>query len=118
MADLVRVTIPRTVVEEETTFSATAYFRQQSDDSESAPTTVHYKVTDLTTNTTIVGWTSISAAASVTIPITSTMNAIQQGSSKREHRQLLVQADRGLSTQVTGRRVWKVENFKGINDNS
>jgi len=114
MSDQVEIQLPRTVVEEEDAFSAVAYFRARATRTALAPTTVHYKVDCLTTKTALVPWTSVSAAANVSIPISSTVNAILEGTKRQERKQLLVKADDGLSTQVTGRTTWLVNNRYGV----
>ena len=46
--------------------------------------------------------------------MTSTFNEIQDDSSRFERKQLIVQADQGLSTQVNGKAIWRIENLQGI----
>ena len=115
MADQVAVRLPKTRWPEETTFTATVNFRDRATKAADAPTTIHYRVDCLSTKTTLQDWTSVSSpAAEKTISITSAFNTIQDNSHSYEHRQILVQADQGLSTQATGRAVWLVSNFRGI----
>lgn len=114
MADQIEIRIPKTVIQEETGFTVTADFRTRATKAASTPTTVHYRVDDLESNTEILGWTSVSAASQVTIDIPSTVNKIKQGYKPRERKQIIVQADRGLSTQATNKRQWYVENLTGI----
>jgi hypothetical protein len=114
MADQVAVRLPKSRWPEKTTFTATVNFRTLSTAAASTPTTIHYRIDCLSTKTKLQDWTSVSAAAEATITITSTHNAIQDDNNNRERRQILVQADQGLSTQATGRAVWLVENYHGI----
>lgn len=114
MADQVEISLPKTRWNEAAAFTATANFRTRSTKASSIPTTVHYRVDDLTSQTAITEWTSVSTAASVSIPITSTENAIQGHSNRVERKQLLVKADDGLSTQAIGRVVWQVINHYGL----
>lgn len=112
MADTVRINIPRTIVEENTSFTATAYFRANG--AANTPTTVKYRVDCITTQTELVGWTSATPGESVSITVPASANAIQQNSSKREHKQIVVMADENLSTQAIGRRTWKTENIYAL----
>ncbi len=114
MSDQIEIQIPKTTVLEEDTFPATAYFRTRATKAATAPTTVRYRVDCLSTGAQLLDWTTASAAASVTITMTSTVNEIQNDASRLEKKQLTVQADAGLSTQVNGRRVWNVRNLFGI----
>lgn len=114
MADQVEIQIPKTVVPEETGFTATAYFRTRSTKAASTPTTVHYRVDCLSTRQNLKPWTSVSAASSVSISIGSAENEIQDATKTRERRQLIVKADDGLSTQAIGHVEWTVENLHGI----
>lgn len=118
MADQVEIRVPKTFITEETGFTATAYFRTRATGAAATPTTVHYRVDDITSQTTLKDWTSVTTGESVSISITGAMNQIQQNSSSSEHKQLIVQADRGLTTQATGRAIWKVQNIYGININA
>lgn len=113
-ADQVEITLPKTKWLEETSFTATAFFRNRSTKAATTPTTVHYRVDDLKTGKELTDWTSVTPAGSVSISITSTHNEIQDDSSAFERKQLIVQADRGLSTQANGKVVWQVQNLHGI----
>ena len=114
MADQVEIVLPKTKWLEETSFTVTAYFRTRSTSAASTPTTVHYRVDDLQTGKELTDWTSVTTGASVSISITSTHNEIQDDATSFERKQLLVQADRGLSTQANGKAIWRVENLHGI----
>ena len=118
VADQIEIQIPKTVVTEESSFTATAYFRDRDTKTSAVPTTVQYRVDCLTTKTELQGWTSVATpASSNAITITSTMNAIQQNSSPRERKQLIVRTDSGLSSQLTERITWVVNNIYGISIN-
>lgn len=114
MADQVEIRIPKTVIQEETGFTITANFRTRSTKAASIPTTVHYRIDDLESNTVLIEWTLVTADAQVSIVIPSTVNKIKQDYKKRERKQIIVQANRGLSTQATNKRQWFVENLTGI----
>jgi hypothetical protein len=114
MADQVEIQLPKPTVNEESIFTASAYFRNRSTKAGDLPTTVHYRVDCLSTDTTVTDWTSVTPGNSVDISITSTMNKIQDSAKNSERKQIIVQADRGLSTQVTGQNTWVVKNYRGI----
>ena len=107
MTDQVQIQIPRPKVREGSAFTATAYFRDRATSAASTPTSIKYRVDCLTTGRTLTDWTTVSAASSATIAITSTNNAIQARGT--ESKQLTVAADYGLATQVTESAVWEVE---------
>ena len=107
------VTVPKPIVDERSSFSATSYFR--SGESASAPTTAHYRIDCLATGTTIVDWTSLSAAVSITIPVTSANNKIQ-GGNRLERKQMTVAADKGTTTETRDVVTWQVRNIGGFNE--
>ncbi len=114
MSDQVEIRIPKTRVNEKSNFTATVNFRDRATKAASTPTTIQYRIDDLTTRIEITDWTTVSAASSITIAITPTENAIQDNSSRLERRQLLVKADDGLSTQAIGQKQWQIVNYFGI----
>ena len=110
MSDRVEIQIPRPVVNEGHTFTATAYFRTGT--AASTPTTIHYRVDCLTTRSVVTEWTSVgSPSTSNGIALSS---AIIDGSNDYETKQIVVKADDGLSTQVIGAALWKVRNLQGL----
>jgi hypothetical protein len=115
MADQIEIQFPQTIVQEETTFTATAYFRDRSTKLPSTPTTIHYKVVDASNRNVITDWTSVATpAGSNEIVITSTENKIIDDANLFETKMLLVKADSGLSTQVIQKKTWRVRNLEGI----
>jgi hypothetical protein len=113
--DQIEIAIPLTGVPEETTFTATAYFRTRASKTASVPTTVHYRVDCLTTKTQIQDWTQVTTPAeSNAITITSAHNQIIDDAHNNERKQLTVKTDSGLSTQVIKTARWKVRNLQGI----
>ena len=116
MADQVAIQLPKTVFNERSSFTATAYFRTRSTAAASTPTTVHYKVSNLSTGETVQDWTSVSAASNVSISITGSMNKILDDSKPQNAMELLVSADKGLSTETIGRATYKVNNVYGRSD--
>lgn len=114
ISDQVEIRLPKTRVNEKTNFTATVNFRDRATKAAATPTTIQYRIDDLTTRIEVTDWTTVSAASSITIAISPTQNAIQDDSSRFERRQLLVKADDGLSTQAIGQAVWRVVNYFGI----
>jgi len=114
MSDQIEIQFPKTRVEEETAFDVEVYFRTRATKVALAPTTIHYRVDCLTTKETVTEWTSVSAAANVTITITSAMNQIRNGDSNWERKQIMIKADDGLSTQVMKTGKWIVDNNFGV----
>ena len=99
MADRVEIRIPDFIFNEGSSFTATVNFRDRASQAASTPTTIHYRIDCLSTGTTIVDWTAVSSPA---------------GDKKTELKQLTVQADRGLTTQSTGRVLYRVRNLEGV----
>ena len=113
MADQVEIQLPLRTVNERTQLLGTAYFRTRSTGAASTPTTVHYKVSNLTTQETVQDWTTISAAANVSLTITAAMNKIRGGDNVFERIEVLVAADKGLDTEAIGRAVYRIKNVYG-----
>lgn len=98
------------VINEETTFNLTV---KPFDQNRVAltPTTARYKVDCLTNGRSIRGWTTLTASASMSIPIVSADNVILTDGSRVERRQLQVQTDFGTSTQNVFAYEWDVRNL-------
>jgi hypothetical protein len=111
MADQVEIQIPRSVVDEGTNFTLTAYFRDYATSAASTPTTVHYKITNKKTTKIETDWTSVTPASNVSITVNS---SIDDANNLWERKEIIVQADRGLSTQASNHAYWNVKNLKGI----
>ena len=114
VADQVAISLPKTIALEETSFTLTVFFRTRATKTASTPTTIRYRIDDLRSDREIRDWTSVSVAPNVSIVISATDNEIKDDSALFERRQIIVQADQGLSTQVNGKAIWKVKNLLGI----
>ena len=115
MADRVEIRIPDFIFNEGSSFTATVNFRDRASQAASTPTTIHYRIDCLSTGTTIVDWTAVSSpAGEKSISVTGDNSAIINGDKKTELKQLTVQADRGLTTQSTGRVLYRVRNLDGV----
>ncbi len=107
------IKVPKTRILEQSSFEATAYFRD-SDDAASAPTTARYRIDCLETGLNLVGWTALTPAVSNSITITPTVNAIQNKENRTEKKQLTVHADQNTDTQRVDIVSWKVVTNRGF----
>lgn len=116
MADQIEVSMPTSIIPEETTHTVTVYFRTRGTKLASTPTTIHYRVDCLTTRTEITDWTAFTTVASnISLTLTSAQNQILDDSYRTETKQVTIKADDGLSTQVIKPFTYKVRNQQGIN---
>lgn len=107
----VYISIPNPKVQEGSSFTATAYFRENG--TATAPTTAKYRIDDLTNDTVVTDWTPLTPAASIEITITATENGISSDC-RFEKKQLTVASDPDTSTQKRNIAVWKVNNIRGF----
>ena len=110
--DTVAIQLPKPRVKEGSGFTATAYFRDAG--VASVPTNVQYRIDNITNGYVVSDWTSVTAAANVSIAITGTQNALRSQCNRFERLQLTVDANHGLSTQVRDSAVYEVENVRGV----
>ena len=108
------IRLPEPRVHERSSFTATAYFRDGT--AADTPTTVHYRIDDITTGTAVVDWTSVTPGTSVSISVTSDENRIIGQANYRERRQLVVSADKGTSTETRDVVQYFVENTRGFTE--
>jgi len=80
------------------------------------PTTVHYRVDNLTTKTNIVDWTSVTPAASVSISITPAQNTITSNCNPWERRQVTFAADKDTATETRDIVEYKLMNIGGFDE--
>ena len=111
MADTVAIVANKDHVLESGSLTATAYFRLSG--AADTPADVWYRVQCLTTNQELTGWTSVSAASSVSITLSGVNTDIKDASNKYERKQLQVSADMDASDEVRGALVYTVENLAG-----
>lgn len=78
----------------------------------SAPTSVKYRLDDQLGGQ-ITDWTTVTAAASVTITIPGSSNAIIDDWQDTETKQLTIRANDGLSTQHQDIYTYRVKNLSG-----
>lgn len=106
------IKIPFLKQQEGSSFTATAYFRNA--DAAEAPTTAKFRLDCLTTGKVLQDWTTLTPAASISISITATHNAIQNQSNRFEKKQLTVSSNHGTATQHRETAQWMVENIRGF----
>ena len=108
------IAVDKTTVKERSSFTATSHFR--AEDAAQAPTTAEYRIDCLDTGEAIQGWTSLTAATRISIPVTSENNRIVDNWHSKERRQLTVSADRGTATETRDTIQWQVENIRGFDE--
>ena len=116
--DQIEIQLPKTKYAEKSAFTATAYFRTRSTGAAATPTTVDYRVDNLSVEIERTGWTSVTPGTTASISVTASDNTIQGGISwtmpRWETVQLTVSIDRGLDTEVNGAKQWRVVNLYGV----
>jgi hypothetical protein len=113
VADVISILIGEPQVAAGSAVAATVNFRTRSTASASTPSSIRYRVDCLTSKRQVINWTSVSAASSVSITIPGTSNGTIDSSNDLEQRQITVEADTGLSTQVKAAATWKVRTIRG-----
>lgn len=111
--DQIAFQLPEPRVKEGSAFQLPVYLRRRSTAAAATPTTIHWRLDCLTSETEVVDWTSVSAASSFTLSITGAHNAMQSQGNDVEVKQVTVMTDRDLSTQYLERVTYRVENLYG-----
>lgn len=75
------------------------------------PTTVHYKLVNLTTSSTVIDWTSVAPSQEVDIDISGLLVKVQRSSNRYEIYEATVVADKDTATQIANAERWKVKNL-------
>lgn len=97
------------IFDEYNALSVTVRFRRGVD--AETPTTVHYKLVNTSRGTTIVDWTEVSPDEEVTIELDAQLLVVS-GASRTEDFQLVIAANKDLSTQYTKRYEFKLRNVE------
>lgn len=113
MADQVEIQLPKTIFDERSGFTFTAKFRTRSTAAASTPTTVHYKLYNMSTKEVVKDYTSVSAASSVSVTVAASDLQIKDATHLMERIALFVVADKGLSTQCSKEAYFKIRNTGG-----
>lgn len=115
VADQIEIIMPLSIIYEKSTFTVQVYFRTRATKAASTPTTIHYRVDDITNKRETTDWTSIATPATRNaIVITVVENTINDDANVWETKQLTIKTDDGLSTQVIEAATWKVRNLTGV----
>lgn len=119
--DQIEITLPKTVFDERSSFTADVRVRTRSTAADAVPTTLEYRVDNLTVRRTMKDWTTLTPAADSTVTIPASANDLQQrggghwiGGSLWEQFQLTVSIDRGTDTEVNKSRNYRVESRYGV----
>jgi hypothetical protein len=99
--DQIEIQLPKTRYPERTSFTATAYFRTRSTAAAATPTTVHYRIDNLSTRQQITDWTSVTPGSYSNWP-------------RWETKQLTVAIDKDLDSMVIANKNWRCDNKFGI----
>lgn len=113
MADQVAIQLPKTIVDERSAFTVPIKFRTRATGAASTPTTIHYKLFNMTNKEVMKAFTSISADSSVSLTLNATDLKIGDASNMMERVALFVVADKGLSTQCSQEAYFKIRNVGG-----
>ena len=108
------IKLPNPSIKERESFTTTAYFRAAG--AADTPTTVHYRIDDISTKTAITGWTSATPGTSVDITVKASENRIIGQGNSRERRQLVVSADKGTDGETRDTVQWYIENIRGFEE--
>lgn len=113
--DQIVFSTPKRTVNEQSTMLIFTKYRDRSTAALVVPTTVAYRVDDLSTGIKLVDFTNVTPATGIFITITSAANKIQNDFLGYETKQLTVKTDAGLSTQFIETFTWDVKNIQGLN---
>jgi hypothetical protein len=118
-AGIVRITLTNRLVNnkvaESSAFTQTIRFWNDDEDQWIAevPATARYRIDNPDNDTQIVGWTTITPAATVQILVTASQNAIVSNASAQERRQMTVETNQGADIQYQETKDWWIVNLAG-----
>lgn len=112
MVDQVELALPKTVFDERSAFTATVRFRDRASAAASTPTTVDYRLYNLTNKKIVKDWTSLTPAGEVSFAVEAGNNEILSDGIT-EAMQMLVVADRGLTTQSIETAHYLIRDIEG-----
>lgn len=100
------------IVNEGTKAVLTVTFRDEND-ALAAPTSIRYRIDDEKDgeSTEVLDWTSVAAASSVDISITSSQNAILNDDDEDEIRTVTVEATHGAGDLLTGEYTFRLKSL-------
>lgn len=88
--------------------------RRGDDGSLITPTSLKYRVDCQTNNQPITAWTALTPAATTTVVIPATSNAIQGDGNSYEDKVISVMSDEGLDTQEVTTQTYRIKNVGGV----
>jgi hypothetical protein len=88
--------------------------RRGDDGSLITPTSLKYRVDNQTNNQVVTDWATLTPAATTTVVIPATSNAIQNDGNSFEDVVVTVMTDEGLDTQETNTQTYRVRNLGGV----
>lgn len=118
MADQISILLPKTRVDEGSSFDVTVNFRDRATASASTPTTVDYRIYNKTESKLLRDWTSVSPASQVTITLTPEMTRILSEVNASEKYDIIVAADKWTSNEVIDSAGYQVRNIDGYGSNA
>lgn len=105
----------RDSIQERSSLTVNPYFWDDSTNPWTAntPTTVDYRLDCLSTGANLIGWTTVTPAASVSITVPANSNAIQNDYNQYERKQLTVRMNGGLTNAYQTPFTYDVQNLFG-----
>ena len=119
--DQVEIILPKTMFDERSSFTIKVKVRTRDTGADATPTTLEYRVDNLTVHQNMVDWTTVSAASDAEITLPASAHELQQrgggdwiGGSLWERFQVCVSIDRGLTTEHNKCREYRVYSRFGV----
>ena len=120
--DQVEVRLPKTQFNERSSFTVDVDVKTRSTGEAATPTTLEYRIDNISTRTAVADWATVTPASTTTITVKSSENRITGGVNfvyggfpKWETIQMLVAIDRGLDSEVVQAVQWRTHNLYGVN---
>lgn len=92
---------------------ATATFKDTGGTA-TTPSTVRYRVDCETTGEELKGWTTLTAALSVSVTIPGSLNVMQDEKNRKERKSITFEADYGTDNAFKGTQFYDVRNRKNV----
>ena len=109
------IKFPDPYYKERSSIAVLVNFRDSSD-AAAAPTTIHYRIDNLSTGDNLLDWTTVSPASSATITIKASENIIKNEGNRRERYQITVAADKDTDDETRDTAFWVCENIEGFDN--
>lgn len=79
-----------------------------------SPTTVHYKLVNLTTNRTVIDWTAATPVSADTTIDLDAQHIVALSGKRTEEQEITFAADKDTADQVTKAKSWTVRNLRAF----